>query len=214
MRAFVNWFRRDLDGDSSSEGRRAAAEASDVVFASMQAVSETQFFGKRGFSAATVQILIDAGIVLPEELLFLPMDYIKGLSGLQPAGLTEIRNYRRRFPPPREELPAQHPLLSQENLDRTSADATMTSLPIGDLMTTRTTSKTVIFAQPFVLNEGDGEQLPGIYTVETEEESLDLVSVTATRRISTVMHGHASGYVDVDPNALAAALARDVRTDN
>jgi len=81
-------------------------------------------------------------------------------------------------------------------------------------MTTRTTSKTVIFAQPFVLNEGDGEQLPGIYTVETEEENLDLVSVTGCRRVSTVIYGHAGEYMNVDPKVLAAALARDVRIDN
>jgi hypothetical protein len=77
------------------------------------------------------------------------------------------------------------------------------------------TSKTVIFAQPFVVNEAEGEQLPGIYTVETEEESLDLVSIPGYRRVSTVMHCHASNgmtrYMSVDPNALAAALARDVR---
>ena len=82
-------------------------------------------------------------------------------------------------------------------------------------MTTRMTSRTVIFAQPFVVDEAHGEQLPGIYTVEIEEESLDLVSISAFRRISTVMHGYTSDgatrYMDVDPNALAAALARDVR---
>jgi hypothetical protein len=83
-------------------------------------------------------------------------------------------------------------------------------------MTRRTTSKTVIFAQPFIVNVAEGEQLPGIYTVETEEESLDLVSFSAYRRVSTVMHCHASNgvtrYMRVDPSALAAALARDVRT--
>jgi hypothetical protein len=91
----------------------------------------------------------------------------------------------------------------------------MISHPIGDLMKTRTTSRTVIFAQPFVVNEADGEQLPGIYTVETEEESLDFVSCSAYRLVSTVMQGHGSNgvteYTRVDPDALAAALARDVR---
>jgi hypothetical protein len=81
-------------------------------------------------------------------------------------------------------------------------------------MTRRTTSKTVIFAQPFVLNEGDGEQLPGIYTVETEEENLHLVSATGCRRISTVIYGYAGEYMNVDPKVLAAALARDVRIYN
>lgn len=81
---------------------------------------------------------------------------------------------------------------------------------------TRTTSKTVIFAQPFVVNETDGEQLPGVYTVETEEVSLDFTRLDAYRRVSMVMHCHDSNgmrrYMNVDPNALAAALARDVRT--
>ena len=81
---------------------------------------------------------------------------------------------------------------------------------------TRTTSKTVIFAQPFVVNEADGEQLPGVYTVETQEVSLDFTSFHAYRRVSMVMHCHDSNgirrYMRVDPSALAAALARDVRT--
>jgi hypothetical protein len=82
-------------------------------------------------------------------------------------------------------------------------------------MTTRMTSKTVIFAQPFVVNEEDGEQPPGIYTVETEEELLETVSFPAYRRVSTVMHCHSNSgitkYVSIDPRALAAAQARDVR---
>jgi hypothetical protein len=83
-------------------------------------------------------------------------------------------------------------------------------------MTTRMTSKTVIFAQPFVVDEEDGEQPPGIYTVETEEELLETVSFPAYRRVSTVMHCHSNSgitkYVSIDPDALAAAQARDVRT--
>ena len=82
-------------------------------------------------------------------------------------------------------------------------------------MTTRMTSKTFIFAQPFVVDEDEGEQPPGIYTVETEEELLETVSFPAYRRVSTVMHCHSdcgiTRYVNIDPHALAAALARDVR---
>jgi len=40
-------------------------------------------------------------------------------------------------------------------------------------MTTRITTKTVVFSRAFVLNEADGEQQPGVYTVETEEEELE-----------------------------------------
>ena len=105
MGTLTSWFAREVEIDDSGESRRAASAANDVVFASMAAMSVTQFFGKRNFSAATVQMLIENRIVLPEELLFLPLDYIKGLSGLTPAGLAEIRDYRTRFPPPSEDLP-------------------------------------------------------------------------------------------------------------
>ena len=85
-------------------------------------------------------------------------------------------------------------------------------------MTTRMTSKTVIFAHPFVVNEVDGEQPPGIYTVEIEEELLDTVSIPAYRRVSTVMHCHSSSgvtrFVSIDPHLLTAALTRDARAAN
>ena len=83
-------------------------------------------------------------------------------------------------------------------------------------MTTRVTTKTVVFSRPFVLNEADGEQQPGIYTVETVEEPLDIMSIAAYRRVSTVMnrydlYGPAGfvRFVAVDPAELDAALARD-----
>ena len=83
-------------------------------------------------------------------------------------------------------------------------------------MTTRVTSKTVIFAHPFVVNETDGEQPPGIYTVETEEELLESISFPVHRRVSTVMfcQGPAgvTRFVTIDPLVLGAALARDART--
>jgi hypothetical protein len=83
-------------------------------------------------------------------------------------------------------------------------------------MTVRVTTKTVVFSRAFVLNEADGEQPPGIYTVETEEEPLDLMSISAYRRVSTVMYRYdlrASGglirFIAIDPAELDAALARD-----
>ncbi len=83
-------------------------------------------------------------------------------------------------------------------------------------MTTRMTNKTVVFSRPFALNEADGEQPPGIYTVETEEEELDVMSLPAYRRVSTVMNRYdlyAGGgfirFVAIDPAQLEAALARD-----
>lgn len=80
-------------------------------------------------------------------------------------------------------------------------------------MTTRVTSRTVIFDRPFLLDGADGIQPPGIYTIETEEELLDTVAVVAYRRISTVIHCRAAGgitrFVNVDPEMLEAALSRD-----
>jgi hypothetical protein len=96
-------FGRELRAGRLTESRAAASAANDAVFTAMDVTSAAQFFGNRGFSAATIEILTGSGIVLPEELLFLPMAYFMGLSGLKATGLTEIRNYRKRFPPPREE---------------------------------------------------------------------------------------------------------------
>ena len=83
-------------------------------------------------------------------------------------------------------------------------------------MTARVTTKTVVFSRAFVLNEADGEHPPGIYTVETEEEPLDAMSISAYRRISTVMYRydlHVSGglirSIAINPAELDGALARD-----
>ena len=80
-------------------------------------------------------------------------------------------------------------------------------------MTTRITSRTVIFERPFLLDKADGEQPAGIYTVETEEELLDSIAVAAYRRISTVIQcpspGGITRFVTVDPAVLDAAMARD-----
>ena len=80
-------------------------------------------------------------------------------------------------------------------------------------MTRRVTTRSVIFRRPFVIDPVDGEELlPGIYTVETEEESLDTISFLAYRRVSTVIRVCAGGttrLVAVDPDVLAAALRGD-----
>jgi hypothetical protein len=81
-------------------------------------------------------------------------------------------------------------------------------------MTRRVTTKSVVFTSPFVIDETDAELLPGIYTVETEEESLETMSLPSYRRISTILHVNAGGvtrFVTVDPDVLAAALLRDRR---
>ena len=80
-------------------------------------------------------------------------------------------------------------------------------------MTRRITTQSVVFRRPFVVDPVDGEELlPGLYTVETEEESLDTISFLAYRRVSTVIRvctGGTTRLIAVDPDVLAAALRRD-----
>lgn len=89
------------------------------------------------------------------------------------------------------------------------------SVPWGETVTTRVTYRTVVFRRPFLLDEADGEQPPGAYTIETEEELLESVSFPVYRRISVMMHCHAPGgitrFVTVDAAVLDAALAQDGR---
>lgn len=84
-------------------------------------------------------------------------------------------------------------------------------------MSTRTTKTTVTFTRPFSLSGFDGEQPAGSYSVETDEEMLDTVSLPAYRRMATMMQLEASpigrnGFLQVavvDPSELEAALAAD-----
>ena len=83
-------------------------------------------------------------------------------------------------------------------------------------MTTRTTRKTVTFRRPFNLSGFDGEQPAGSYSVETDEELLEGVSLPAYRRMATMMQlagaPAAGGILQVaviDPKELEAALAVD-----
>ena len=54
-------------------------------------------------------------------------------------------------------------------------------------MTVRTTSKTVTFMHLFNLSGMDGMQPAGTYTVETDEELLQTLSLRAYKRISTLI---------------------------
>ena len=84
-------------------------------------------------------------------------------------------------------------------------------------MTTRITTQSVIFAQPFVVDAECGELPPGIYIVETEELLLETLSSRAYRRLSTVMRCPAMGgirLVAIDPDALNEALKQDKRPSN
>ena len=80
------------------------------------------------------------------------------------------------------------------------------------MATTRVTSTTVTFVRPFIL-DGFGElQRAGSYVVDTEEELIDSLSLTAWKRISTVMQLSRHGgieYLPINPDQLSDALRRD-----
>ncbi|HEV2560794.1 MAG TPA: hypothetical protein VGT78_01515 [Rhizomicrobium sp.] len=79
-------------------------------------------------------------------------------------------------------------------------------------MVTRTTSKSVEFRRPFLLNGFERVEPAGIYTVNTEEDMIDALSFPAWRRIATTMQFTRAGateYVTVDPDELHEALMRD-----
>ena len=79
-------------------------------------------------------------------------------------------------------------------------------------MVTRTRSEQVVFRRPFVLTGLNTLQPPGTYTVDTDEERLDTLTVPAWRRTSTVVQLTREGateYLTVDPLELHEALMRD-----
>lgn len=83
-------------------------------------------------------------------------------------------------------------------------------------MTTRSSSKTVTFVRPFIL-DGFPELLPaGDYVVDTEEEELDSMLFQGWRRVATTMRVRVGAEVEmrsVDPEALHEALMRDGAQD-
>jgi hypothetical protein len=85
-------------------------------------------------------------------------------------------------------------------------------------MTVRTTSRTVTFMHPFDLSGVDEVQPAGTYTVETDEELLQTLSLPAYRRISTLMRLPArptgtmlTQIVEINPLELAALMAKDAQ---
>lgn len=82
-------------------------------------------------------------------------------------------------------------------------------------MTTRISTRTVVFARPFTLHGFEGTQAPGAYTVETVERILDTKTAPAYLRLSTVIHLQGPpGEVhlaDIDPKELDEALRRDAQ---
>ena len=83
-------------------------------------------------------------------------------------------------------------------------------------MTTRTSTRTVTFKRPFLLDGFDEAQPAGDYSVETDEELLEGLSFPAYRRTQTFIQLHARPAEPgvrrawrIDPKALDAALERD-----
>jgi len=82
-------------------------------------------------------------------------------------------------------------------------------------VSTRTTTKTVVFRHPFELSAVSDRQPAGAYVVETDEEQLD-TSFSAFRRLATLIRlpgrpgtAETGRVVDIDPAELEAALVRD-----
>ncbi len=85
-------------------------------------------------------------------------------------------------------------------------------------MSTRMTSRTVVFRHAFVLGGFERVAPAGSYLVETEEEEIDgaTMATSAWRRMATVMHivnGADTEYVKIDCADLDRALARDAGSE-
>jgi len=88
----------NADGKKHVASRKAARAASDAVFASMDNRAAEQIFAQRGFSHETIKALIAHGLLLPEELLFMPAAQISRISfDTEKTVRAEIRAYRKRF---------------------------------------------------------------------------------------------------------------------
>ena len=81
-------------------------------------------------------------------------------------------------------------------------------------MTTRTTTKTVTFAHPFLLKGIDRILPAGDYRVVTDEELIEGVSFPVYRRVSTMIfvpgqNASSVEMVAIDPQELQASQKRD-----
>jgi hypothetical protein len=86
---------------------------------------------------------------------------------------------------------------------------------MGLVMVTRTTTKMVIFAHPFVLAEEGESFAAGEYLVQTDEEMIENLSFPAWRRVATsieVRRDGATQVLPIDPKRLALILSRDAVT--
>lgn len=86
-------------------------------------------------------------------------------------------------------------------------------------MEERVNRSSVSFRHPFTLAGEDRPQPAGTYEIETVEEPISGLSFLAYRRVSTTITLHGPGLLtrqllEIDPVALAAALARDAEDDH
>ena len=83
-------------------------------------------------------------------------------------------------------------------------------------MNKRSTSRTVTFQRPFVLEDFPVLAPAGDYVIDTEEEEIDTMLSSSWRRISTTIRMCVDGAIEfrlVDPQALQDALVRDGAQD-
>ena len=86
----------------------------------------------------------------------------------------------------------------------------------GENMVTRISSRKVTFKRPFLLGGFETTAPAGDYVIDTEEEQLDTATVSAWRRIATVIRVPVSGAIEhrtVDEDGLYQALMRDSAQD-
>jgi hypothetical protein len=83
-------------------------------------------------------------------------------------------------------------------------------------MNKRSTSRTITFQRPFVLEDFPALAPAGDYVIDTEEEEIDTMLSSSWRRISTTIRVRVDGAIEfrlVDPQALQDALVRDGAQD-
>ena len=84
-------------------------------------------------------------------------------------------------------------------------------------METRSKSVVVTFRRPFILDGFDKVLSAGNYIVDTEEEQIDSISISAWRRVSTTMRVRIDGTTEfrsIDADELKEALLRDGAQDD
>ncbi|MCD2172785.1 hypothetical protein [Rhizobium sp. C4] len=76
----------------------------------------------------------------------------------------------------------------------------------------RTKTRTVHFDAPFTLKGLEGQQQPGDYQIQDDEEQITGLSWLAYRRVATlieVVAGKKTSLFDIDPSDLETALEND-----